>query len=356
MKINGLHISLLFTLTSVLAGCSSNEPEPAGGDSNAAVPLRFSVSTSASRAEATTQSLSEFSVWGLYRTTGAVQSAAWNPVFGDTPKAIVRKTAESLWSYGEELYYWYPGNSYTFLAFASATDNEGQEITPDLHTNANNNSHYLTLSDFDGTQGTDLLHAVDTRDYIDGTSSSSVVNLKFSHLTSRIIIAGLIDPVLPDNQTVTVTSISLHGMNSTGSWSGAAFNPASSSYGTWTVSNTTSATNPYANSSIQYTIQKSTNPVDLFKPDGTGIDIMMLPQPISPYSVIDITYFNNNETTTLHKVSLNLATASTQLTNGWEAGRTYRYTITFGGSDYITFAKPSVVDWEDLSGGNFIIQ
>lgn len=319
-------------------------------------PLKFNVSATSSRAEASTETISEFAVWGLYRASDAVQSAAWNPVFGTTPQATVRKTANGQWSYGDELYYWYPGNSYTFLAFAAATDNDSQEITPAWQTAPGNNSHFLTLSDFDGTQGTDLLHAIDTRDYIDSNTSSPVVNLTFSHLTSRIIIAGLIDPALPADQTVTITDISLHGMNATGTWSGETFNPAVSDYGKWTVSNTTAATNPYANSSTQHTISKSTTPVDLFNPDGTGIDIMMLPQSISPYCVIDITYFNNSETSTIHKISLKLAAASSQLANGWEAGRTYRYTITFGGSDYIIFDKPTVEQWTDQEGGNLIIQ
>ena len=366
MRTSGLQICLtLISVTSLMmASCSGNEPDSlAGTDNSKGTPLRFAVSQPRSKAAVTTESLRQFSVWANYRAIGAGQQVPWVPVFSGNdgkpaPEATVTKDpGTGAWGYGD-VQYWYPGNSYSFQAFHAATDEGATAVTPTFNTTANNASHYLTLSDFNGTEGTDLLYAVDVRDYAD-TNSPSVVSLNFSHLTAKVVINGVIDPVLPDGHTVTVTSVRLYGMNTRGSWSGLTFNPANGSAGVWTLSKTSSSTvsNPYAANTTARTITKSTTPTDLIRnADNSGHDIMMLPQEIPVGSRVEIKYYNNNETETIHTVNLNIWTASTQLAGGWKAGNTYRYTVTFGGSDYIIFDAPQVETWTDEGGGNIIIQ
>lgn len=54
--------------------------------------------------------------------------------------------------------------------------------------------------------------------------------------------------------------------------------------------------------------------------------------------------------------TFNLKLASGMLTNGWEPGGSYRYTFEIGSDDFILFTKPEVVEWEEKSGSNIIIQ
>lgn len=355
-------MTFLSAASIMLAACSSSEtgimPEPENGNRKA---LCFAVDGNKSKAVATNESLRQFSVWANYRATGAGQQVPWTPVFTDnsgSPIAqatVVKDQATGAWSYGD-VQYWYPGNSYSFQAFHAATDDAATAVTPRFNSTANNGAHYLSIEDFNGTEGTDLLYAVDVCDYIDA-SSPSVVNMNFSHLTAKIIITGTIDPVLPEGHTVTITSARLYGMESRGSWSGLTFNPANGSTGQWTVDTQSTRSTPYAFHNTELTLNKTDRATDIFiRPDGSVADIMMLPQEIPTDSRLEITYYHNNETSNPHTVSLNIWAVSTQLAGGWKAGTTYRYSMTFGGSDYIIFDMPQVEPWTDEGGGNIIIQ
>lgn len=363
MRISGSHLclTLLPAASLMLAACSADHDNMPGADNDNRKALCFAVGDNRSKAVAANENLRQFSVWANYRAIGAGQQVPWVPVFTDntgnpTSSATVTKdSGTGAWSYGD-LQYWYPGNSYSFQAFHAATEEGAPAVTPQSGTTSNNTAHYLSITGFDGTDGTDLLYAVEVRDYAD-INSPSVVSLNFSHLTARIIITGEIDPILPADHTVTITSARLYGMNSRGSWSGLTFNPANGSAGQWTLDTPSTASNPYAANPTQLTITKNDAATGIFtKTDGSAADIMMLPQEIPLNSRLEVTYYNNSETANPHTVTLNIWAVSTQLAGGWKAGNTYRYSMTFGGADYIIFDMPQVEPWTDEGGGNIIIQ
>jgi len=355
MNIHGIRIRTTVILASaiVLAACTgSGHDEPTPAPPADMAPLRFEVNGRGSRAEISTATLADFTVWAAMRASGSTDT--WSKVFGTQSTTVSYDAAEG-WTYPGDLRYWKPGNSYTFVAFATAYDSDSDpRVTPQYNTAAGGNGHYLSFSDFNGTYATDIAYAVEARDVTDSPATTTAVSLTFQHLTSRIEIMGHVDPAL-ENHTVTVHSIAIYGMNTIGSWSGATFNPATADLGIWTSSTPATDAEPYV--SRTYTDgmlelhSTDTELTSLFPAGG----VLMIPQEIPVDARVVITYTgggNNAE----RRLVLNLYEASLAIGAEWRPGKSYRYTVNFGAADYIFFEKPVVDEWTYQVGGNIIVQ
>jgi len=378
MNTTGTRIRSTIILASalILAACSDSGNEPGSPIPTDGMPLRFAADSRDARAEITINSLRSFNVWASLRNPDSATAAErnWRDVFSNaqsTTPTIVNLTDTDGWTYGEDLRYWQRGFSYTFLAFADAYEADAYEadaptVAPAFNTAANGNSHFLSISNFNGTHSTDLAYATEARDLTTEPLNTSVVNLTFHHLTSLIEIVGRVDPLLGQNYKIQIVDVFLYGMNTIGSWSGESFNPAASDLGTWTSSAPSIATSPYAEVTGKRFIISTNDktPKNLLHPNADiGHNVMMIPQEIPIDARVKIDYrhigrYDEPDETghAIHSLTLNLYEASLAVGGVWQPGKVYRYTVNFGADDNIIFDTPTVDQWTYQVGGNIIVQ
>ena len=386
-----LHIYLLRSglyaaaamMAAACSGGSSDEPAVHPGIDQAGKAMSFAISdanlpmgaSAASRAQITGDGLTEFTVWASMRSIADnTNPGACTPVFSTgepaspTDFVTVGKDADA-WNYADgnqNMAYWQNQSFYSFAAFAAAYPAgtpEADKVTPVFaangHTDMEGHNHHLTIAGFDGTRSADLIYATETRMVENLNADTGPVSLTFHHITSRLQIMGRVDPLLVTdgrpNPTVTVTSITLSGMDTRGAWDGSAFDPTASTDYSWT----SSAPGTYATNSTEFSVGTG-EPTDLFNPAANpdGTDILMIPQDIPAESVVTITYrHNEGDDTAPHTVTLNLYEATVAIGAAhWLPGRSYRYTVNFGAADYILFDAPTVEQWDYQTGGNIIVQ
>lgn len=334
MTLYSYHIIILSAAISALSACTSDhtaageEPEPDN------VPMVFSASEAKTRSLTTNENFrtSSFAVWGEITFSGSSTTVG---VFDATE---VRPTGTSAWSY-DETRYWFPG-SYKFAAIHPFA----------VSVSTSFSDGHLQIHNFDASSHTDMLAATASR-VCNGTNTEPVA-LNFSHLLSSINFNASLDPNVDSDVNL---SVKLFGIAKNASWNGKDYAPASENHGVWTPDNNsmTTADHPYIELN-NLTIQKgATSPTSLFHDDNC---LLVIPQSIPQSAIFLIEYSYADNPSAVQRYMTRLADISTPLIGGWRANRGYNYNFTIGATDYITFSKPTVVDWEDLSGGNFIIQ
>ncbi len=281
-----------------------------------------------------------FAVWGEF--VSIVKPG--NPVRVFTATPVTYSPDTGSWGY-TDTQYWFPGQDYSFVAIHPAS------LAADAQYNGGTS---ITLTDYnviaENHKGIDLLADAATRQCIGG--SMDVVNFRFKHLLTQLNFVPRVNPAV--TQKVIIESASVYGIPSTGTWTG--FNADGSAK--WTVStgsgDMTTLNNPLGAVSTEMTVTPGdTNNKTLF----TNVNpLLCIPQAIPHDAVFRVTY-HYEDSPERHNTSVyRLQLASTTLTNGWEAGKTYRYTFEIGSNDFILFSKPEVVPWDDKGGSNIIIQ
>ena len=284
---------------------------------------------------------SGFAVWGEY--VSILNPGTPVRVFSGTPVTFDEKTG---WGYtGTQ--YWFPGQKYSFVAVHPAS------AAADVQYNGNTS---LTIADYniiaENHKGTDLLAATETRQCT-GASAMGVVNYSFKHLLTQLNFVPRINPAVTQN--VVIESAYVYGIPSIGTWSG--FD--ADGLAKWTVntgsgSNVTTFDNPLGAMTTETTIKPDDTDS---KPLFTSTNPMLcIPQTVPHDAVFRVTYHYEDTPDKSNTFIYRLQLASTTLTNGWEAGKTYRYTFEIGSNDFILFSKPEVVPWDDKGGSNIIIQ
>ena len=324
-----------------LQSCSSTSSDD---DVAAGVELRFSASAAdGSRATTTlttSATLNDFKVWGTYRTkVGGSWSAQPVNVFDGV---TVNKVGDG-WTYASAstpLQYWFPGCYYTFRAIHPVTVNAA--FTP----GSDAASDRLSVTSFDATQGVDLVAATHTRESL--LQGNTVVSLDFRHLLSRVDIMASVDKAVTG--TFVIKRITLYGFDTVGSWSSDGM--TANTYGKWdNLSGRDKAyTFPDTDPDSELNITLSSEPQSLLSGGNT---VLMLPQAIPVGAKADITYTENGTEKT---VTADIYKASYSLTGGYRPSRTYRYSFTIGPDQYILFSLPTIQDWEDAEGGNYLPQ
>lgn len=327
MKIASFAVAGISCLT-LLGACASIDDEPKAPVSGLA--MQFDVETANSRAVASDETFetdgTAFKVWGSFG--GGSGNAAPAIVFsGET---VTRNSGK--WTYSNTQY-WLPGFEYDFNAIYPAS------AAGDATYDHDNNS--ITLTGLDSTKGIDLMaaysnvDAATTATYQDPDVNPAPVDMRFSHLLSRITFRGYSDEkLLGTGRRIVVTKISIGGFSSNGD---VKISKISDGVVTsdWTPATPTTGEikSISGDTYLEYT------GTDLFTGDNA---LLIIPQDIPDGAYLEVTYRYNMGADYEHTARANLKQGGI---TKWEAGKSYRYPFTF--NEGIFFNLPTVDSWTD---------
>ena len=253
---------------------------------------------------------SAFAVWGWYTNT---DDTTGNPFDQETVT-----NNGGTWNYSGGTRYWVLEATYNFYAVYPNTVNA--KCTSD---------GAITITDFDastaGADAVDLMTAEAT-DITHATAESiEPVDLRFSHLLAKVNIVATVD-----GGNATITDIAFTDMDT---------------QGTYQSQNTD---NPWSNtSSGEDFTQESPTVLGATETDLLG-DMLLIPQTVDNSIQLTVSYILDGTTVSDKKVSL-----PTNVTR-WEAGKSYKYTLTFEGNN-IVFSV-NVSQWNTSMGGIITVE
>lgn len=313
------HLMALLLPALLLAGlavsCTETEALP-GADASSidfATPaLTRGVVTSADGMDA-------FDVWGWYEPTEEGGTAT--QVFDST---TVTKESSGSWKYDNPPRPWLLGNTYRFYAvYPSSGTNAGYESA------SYDKGGYLTITNFDCTEGVDLMTAsqegcVADKMIADGTP----VAFTFQHLLARVTCK-----VAVVNSEVTVNSLRLYGVGYQGDY-------PSASTPSWSIKKTCTADDtPFATASgASFTL----TPTDTYRENVLG-DLLLLPQALQEGAACFVLAYRHNGLAAGdpdRTVTIPLPAIT------WEAGSSYNYTLTIQADVTLNV---SVKDWDEVN-------
>ena len=267
-----------------------------------------------------------FSVWGWY-------SAVGEELYNIFDGISVTKSASG-WDY-EGTQYWLEDRYYDFYA-----------IYPENFGTVEQDGT-IKVENFDcsetGDGAVDLMTAA--RQNMSG-SSSQIVNLKFKHLLSRLQFVLKADKATQDIVgNINLTNAKLYGLYSKASYYGSFISTDDENInGSWSVEGNI-GTNEKPNYSHQSKTQVTVDGINLFSDE-----LLVIPGFLNDNVILEISYTIGSVSTTKY---FNLG--FTQVAE-WEAGKSYRYSMTIIDEDHILFDKPSVNPWTSATGGIIIVE
>lgn len=245
---------------------------------------------------------SSFSVWGGY------DNDATNVFKGETVTE-----ENNVWTYGDDYRYWIAGKTYNFYAVYPT------DVKADVSSYGT-----ITVTNFDcsktGTEAVDLMTATATGITYTAEQIPQPVAMKFSHLLSKVNIVATVE-----GGNATVTKIVFAGMATSGDYS---------STGVW-------------NNTQKSNFTKETD--QILNAEGIDLlgDMLLIPQDVSGFTVtVDYTMDSKEQ----FSKTVTLPTAISQ----WQAGQSYKYTLTFKG-DNIIFTV-NVAAWNHSTGGIITVE
>lgn len=255
---------------------------------------------------------SSFSVWGWYGTEGTITNNVFN-------RETVTESGGA-WTYGGGSRYWIAGNTYNFYAVYPA------ELPTDVKADVSSDGT-ITVTNFDcsqtGDAAVDLMTATATGITYTAEQTPQPVAMKFSHLLSKVNIVATVE-----GGNATVTDITFAGMVTKGGYS---------SQAGWT----TPATATGSFTSSEKKVINATG-VDLLG------DLLLIPQAVTDQFKIKVNYTLDGVVQTPKEITLPTSIAQ------WEAGKNYKYTLTFKG-DNIIFTV-NVAAWNHSTGGIITVE
>lgn len=338
------------TLTVVAVACTSS----ASDEPNDAFEVKFAAREATdSRATLTTGDNiknKSFAVYGdMVSTTNA--SATPSVIFNNTEV----KYANSAWSY-DTPQYWLPGNTYAFVALHPASAVGALNPTYSNHTLS-----FTYTQPADYRTAVDLLGASHHRNYIlKGSEPASAVAFRFGHILSRLNFVAEVkssqhNPIIVESfslrnvhtsATYTITPASITGNNETddytGEWSEYTNVPADGNQLFKIPSATTTIIRIEPGNERQF-FPRNTNP------------LFVIPQMIPEEIEVSIRYRADVPGSDAVDMSTMIYVATLQHGGEWLPGKSYTYRFTIGVDEDITFKTPTVDDWVESLGGNYII-
>ena len=280
-----------------------------------------------------------FAVWGEYVPMNKPGSPV--NVFSATP---VTHTDAGGWGYTDTRY-WFVGQAYSFVALHPAS------VAAEARYEGGTT---LGLTGYDvisgSHKGVDLLADVATRQCTD--LGMGVVGFNFRHLLAQLNFVPRLNPAV--TQTVVIDEASVYGIPSAGTWTGFSADGTFSWVADTGTGSMTTQGRPLGAISSAVSISNSDAEI---KPLFTNANpLLCVPQAVPYEAVIRVTYHYADKPDNKITSVYNLQLASTTLLNGWEAGKSYRYTFEIGSNDFILFSEPEVVPWDEKGGSNIIIQ
>lgn len=267
---------------------------------------------------------SQFSVWGWRKLIdGGTESVN---VFD---KTSVTNSTDG-WTY-DGVRYWVPGWTYDFYAVHPVFPADGPVASV-----ASDGT--ISVTNFDcsktGSEAIDLMTAQKNGITYTGDTPSSPVDLKFSHELAKVSFV-----VVTESGAAFINSNKayLQGVLYKGDYS-------NKNVPIWTNTAAVTDANVYTNTQL---IEASVRETYLLS------EMLLIPQKIGGVggqnAVLNIEYHYGNENST-HSKSINLTEIE------WEAGKSYKYTLTIESDGRIHFASPTVVPWGEATGGVIIIE
>lgn len=295
----------ILPLIPLCLACSSDIADGPDGQTNR--PIGFNANMVKTRAVADLSDVQAngFSVWGGYGTTKVFDGQKID--LGGSSTA----TSDKYWTF----------NTYSFYAVYPSTI-QATYTAPKTFTIAD-----YSISD---NRETDLLVAK----HEDHTypADGDVVGLVFAHVLTQLEFVGSSTDA---SSMAFLSDITLYGE---GMPAKATYNATSS---TWTPGAATTSTAPFLSS------DNDGSGWQLSKGGNTVLSEMMVyPKAANKKVTLVLTTYNG----TVQKETVTLPDLA------WEAGKRYRYSFSVDPNMYITFAEPEVMEWQEASAGNIVVE
>lgn len=383
-------------IAALLTGCSTDE-EIANIETSAKNAIGFNIVSNGAETKATIYGPSskdfDFDVLAFNSTTGDIFMGTNHESFGHDGVDIYYNGTN--WDYKDsnDLAYWpSDGSKLSFYAISPATlksEEEKVNYMWNIHgpiATGGNKIHCSLVNEYGGADGAknyDLMYA--TAFNYDKSTYNTKVKLSFKHTLSQVIFKGKTSNKFLEadiqsikiintktSGTFTIPTDLLEGNNNY------ARDPKASD---WTLKDDLWKTTLNAKMVATNVVVNSTEAIDLSKKEEP---ILVIPQVLTPWSTTPEKAVTKQQGDTDKQSYLEIAMKLTQkeqyvigsessyqtiyvpfsnvdaTTTGWEPGKCYIYTLTFGGGyddqgkpilTPITF-EPSVEDWVDASGYN----
>lgn len=384
-------------IAALLTGCSTDE-EIANIETSAKNAIGFNIVSNSAETKATIYNNGstnfDFDVFAFNSTTGKLFMGTHQTDFGHDGVDIVYK--DSKWDYKNpaDLAYWPSDESkLSFYAISPATvENEFDKINFSWYIHGpqateGNKIHCSLVNEYGGADGAknyDLMYA--TAFNYDKSTYNTKVKLTFKHALSQVHFKGQTSnaSLKADIQSITIKNTKTSGtftiptdlLEGNNNY---ARDPKASD---WTLKDDLWKTTLNAKMVATNVVVNSTEAIDLSKKEEP---ILVIPQVLTPWSTTPEKAVTKADGDTKKESYLEIAMKLTQNgqyvigtessyqtvyvpfhnindngTKGWEPGKCYIYTLTFGGGydkdgnlilAPITF-EPTVKDWVDASGYN----
>lgn len=314
----------------LLASCSDEAPvNPVSGDA-----IAFGTVSATRGAVTSADQIQDFKVYAKKFTVAPfnVSEGFW------TEPQTVSKIGNQ-WTYDVKAY-WQSGYTYSFLSLYPSTVNAVESIS-EVDGNV---EHYLTIDNYKVNYNDDLMMGINPNIVVTKETTPETVNVKFQHLLSQVDFV-----VKADAETVALVGVvkvkeaKFYGTHTTGSYSGKTFTADGTNKGTWTLTeDVTTVDQPTA---INNNVDATTGGVQLF-----GKSFILFPGKEAAKVVVKYT-IGSDLTELTYEQDLSLVTPL-----GWEAGKSYRYTMTIVDKEHILFDVPTVQQWTKGTGGIIIVE
>lgn len=325
-NLTALVVSLL-----LLASCSDEAPvNPVSEDA-----IAFGTVTATRGAVTSADEIPDFKVYAKKFTVAPFKVSEG---FWPKPQAVERQT-NNQWTYPDKAY-WQSGYTYSFLSLYPSTIDAKESIS-EVNGNV---EHYLTIENYSVGKDEDLMMGINPDIEVTKESIPGTVNVKFQHLLSQVNFVVKADPetvALVGN--VKVIEAKFYGTHKSGSYSGETFTADGTNKGTWTL--TGDVTTVDSHTAHNTNVNVTTDGVQLF-----GKSFILFPG--NEKAKVVMTYTIGTDGTQLtYEQDLSLVTPL-----GWEAGKSYCYTITIVDKEHILFSVPTVQPWSKGTGGIIIVE
>lgn len=344
------YIALSMTLMVLVSACSSSTSD----EPNDAFEMKFAArEASDSRAALTTGTTIKEKPFAVYGDMVSTTNPAATPtvIFNNTPV----KYTNSAWSY-DNIQYWFPGSTYSFIALHPQSAVE--TLTP-TYSNSTLSFTYTQPDDYRAT--TDLLVASHRRNYtVKGSDPVKTVAFNFAHILSRI---NFVAEVKNSQQNpIIIESMSLRNVHKSATYtimpaSIISNNETDDYVGGWTdyIDVPAEGNQLFKFPMVETTIFKIEPGNDrAFFPSNSN-PLFVIPQQIPEEMELVIEYRAESAGSEIITVSALLYPASLQHGGEWLAGKSYTYNFDIGVDTDIIFNTPTVDDWVESLGGNYII-
>lgn len=258
--------------------------------------------------------MSAFDVWGWYSPISGTGTA--RQVFDAT---LVSRNGTT-WTY-DNIQRWQQGNSYQFYAIYPSFDAECGYESASCDQNGT-----FTINNFDcsktGDEAVDLMTAV--RSVECGTDGyPGKVSMPFQHELAKVNIKATVE-----GGNAIVTKITFSGMKTGGNYNSA-------------------NTDRWSDTKSGSFINETRQPLDTKGVDLLG-DMLLIPQNVNNDIKLKVEYILDGVQQTPKEFTLPATVEK------WEAGKSYRYTITFKGNNIVFTVN--VASWNHSTGGIITVE